>query len=93
MTPALPAVYGIVSTGDRWLFTYWEISKDPIVRVSEEYTCNFKGQKMESELEVLNIVATILLIQASKLHELYQNGEINLEQSKDRGGKRVKRDE
>ncbi|CAG8621759.1 7222_t:CDS:2 [Ambispora gerdemannii] len=58
------AMFGIVTTGKLWRFVRWTGSlEDPTVHISEEYTCNFKGN-MEPEKEVLTYIAQILQAQA-----------------------------
>ena len=58
------AMFGIVTTGKLWRFVRWTGSlEEPTVHISEEYTCNFKGN-MEREKEVLRYIAQILQAQA-----------------------------
>ncbi|CAG8604256.1 4939_t:CDS:2, partial [Ambispora leptoticha] len=58
------AMFGIVTTGKLWRFVRWTgLLEEPTVHISEEYTCNFKGN-MESEKEVLRYIAQILQAQA-----------------------------
>ncbi|CAJ0921502.1 13238_t:CDS:2 [Entrophospora sp. SA101] len=58
------AMFGIVTTGKLWRFVRWTGSlEEPTVHISEEYTCNFKGN-MEPEKEVLRYIAQILQAQA-----------------------------
>ncbi|CAG8643387.1 937_t:CDS:2, partial [Paraglomus brasilianum] len=66
-SPVLSAVYGIVATGRTWIFVRWEGSpENPSVKISEEYVCSFKNE-MINEINVLNIIITILTLQAAEL--------------------------
>ncbi|RUS13269.1 hypothetical protein BC937DRAFT_95590 [Endogone sp. FLAS-F59071] len=75
-TPALPAVFGIVSTGRSWRFICWNTSPGkPVVQLSKEYICRFEGE-MQDEMNVLQIISTILYIQAKEMVRLVDNDEI-----------------
>jgi len=79
-TPVLPAVYGIVSTGRNWRFICWKVtSGKPMVQLSKEYVCRFENE-MQDEIEVLQIISTILSIQASKLRVQIESDEIEIDQ-------------
>ncbi|RIA79652.1 hypothetical protein C1645_810716 [Glomus cerebriforme] len=56
-------VFGIVTTGKLWRFFLWAGSLEkPMVKISEEYTCNFKD-KMEAEKEIIKYIAQMLQAQ------------------------------
>ncbi|RUS21394.1 hypothetical protein BC937DRAFT_92810 [Endogone sp. FLAS-F59071] len=78
--PALYTVFGIVSTGRSWLFICWNTSPGkPMVQVSKEYICRFKGE-MEDEMKVLQIISTILFIQATELVTQINAGKITFDE-------------
>ncbi|CAJ0766488.1 13102_t:CDS:2, partial [Entrophospora sp. SA101] len=58
------AMFGIVTTGKLWRFVRWTGSlEEPTVHISEEYTCNFKGN-MEPEKEMSRYIVQRLQAQA-----------------------------
>ncbi|CAG8603700.1 872_t:CDS:2, partial [Funneliformis caledonium] len=62
---AEPAMYGIVTTGKLWRFIRWTGSLDePVVHISEEYTCNLTGN-LENEKEMVKYIALIIQAQVT----------------------------
>ncbi|CAI2192418.1 19493_t:CDS:2 [Funneliformis geosporum] len=77
---AEPKMYGIVTTGKLWRFVRWTGSLDePVVHISEEYTCNLTGN-LENEKEMVKYIAQIIQAQVTAFCD--HDNENNLHLSK-----------